>query len=79
MQSRLLPATVFSRFYAQVLFSHFDCNNNGTLQLDEATKADMRAFTAAQIRNTALPTILVTHDPRDAEAMDARRFHLPPS
>jgi len=47
--------------------------------LDEATKADMRAFTAAQIRNTALPTILVTHDPRDAEAMDARRFHLPPS
>ena len=46
--------------------------------LDEATKADMRAFTAAHIGETALPTILVTHDPRDAEAMGARCFHLPP-
>ena len=35
----MLKIKLFNRFYAEVLFKHFDANNNGTLQLDEATKA----------------------------------------
>ncbi|MGB1161116.1 MAG: ATP-binding cassette domain-containing protein [Alphaproteobacteria bacterium] len=45
--------------------------------LDEATKDDMRAFTAAQIAAHSLPTVLVTHDPRDAAALSARVLTLP--
>ena len=44
--------------------------------LDEETRADMRAFTLAQIKAHGLPTLLVTHDPRDAEALSARTLHL---
>ena len=29
----------FNRFYAEILFRHFDENNNGTLQLEEAQEA----------------------------------------
>ena len=29
----------FNRFYAEILFRHFDANNNGTLQLEEAQAA----------------------------------------
>jgi len=29
----------FNRFYAEILFRHFDANNNGTLQLEEAQEA----------------------------------------
>ena len=45
--------------------------------LDEATKDDMRAFTAAQIAAHSLPTVLVTHDPRDAASLSARVLTLP--
>ena len=34
-----LKPKVFSRFYAEVLFRHFDANNDGKLQLDEVTAA----------------------------------------
>lgn len=44
--------------------------------LDEATKDDVRAFTAAQIERYGLPTLLVTHDPRDAESLGADVLHL---
>ena len=45
--------------------------------LDEATKDEMRAFTAAQIEAHELPTVLVTHNPRDAAALGARTLSLP--
>lgn len=45
--------------------------------LDEATKDDVRAFTAAQISAHKLPTVLVTHDPRDADSLSARTLTLP--
>ena len=45
--------------------------------LDEATKDDVRAFTAGQIAACKLPTILVTHDPRDADSLSARTLTLP--
>jgi putative thiamine transport system ATP-binding protein len=44
--------------------------------LDEATKDDMRSFTAAQIKRHALPTLLVTHDPRDADCLSADTLHI---
>ena len=44
--------------------------------LDEATKDDMRSFTAAQIKRHALPTLLVTHDPRDADCLGADTLHI---
>ena len=34
-----LSASIFSRFYAQILFIHFDTNQDGVLQLDEAQEA----------------------------------------
>lgn len=36
---RYLETRVFSRFYAEVLFQHFDRNANGTLQLAEVQEA----------------------------------------
>ena len=36
---RALKVNVFSRFYAEILFQHFDADNNGTLQIAEVEKA----------------------------------------
>lgn len=36
---RLLSSKVFSRFFAEILFVHFDKNENGTLQLAEVQEA----------------------------------------
>jgi len=36
---RGLKINVFNRFYAEILFKHFDADNNGTLQLGEAQEA----------------------------------------
>ena len=36
---KVLKIGVFSRFYAQVLFKHFDANNNGSLDRTEAQAA----------------------------------------
>ena len=35
---KALKINVFNRFYAEVLFKHFDTDNNGTLQAEEATQ-----------------------------------------
>lgn len=37
-------------------------------RLDADLRADMRAFTFARIRRRAIPALMVTHDPSDAEA-----------
>lgn len=37
-------------------------------KLDAALRDDLRAFTFAHIRTRAIPALLVTHDPADAEA-----------
>jgi len=37
--THVLSITSFSRFYAEVLFTHFDVNGNGTLQLAEVQEA----------------------------------------
>lgn len=37
-------------------------------KLDAALRAEMRAFTFEHIRDRAIPALLVTHDPADAEA-----------
>ena len=44
--------------------------------LDEELRQDMRGFTQALIRERQLPTVLVTHDERDAEALSARTLKL---
>jgi hypothetical protein len=36
---KALRINVFSRFYAEILFRHFDTNNSGTLQADQAQRA----------------------------------------
>ena len=36
---RALKINVFSRFYAEILFKHFDASNNGALELAEAEAA----------------------------------------
>ena len=36
---KALKINVFSRFYAEILFKHFDASNTGTLQLAEAETA----------------------------------------
>ena len=36
---RFLKPGSFNRFYAEILFRHFDANNNGTLDLEEAQAA----------------------------------------
>ena len=38
-RGKVLKIGIFSRFYAEVLFSHFDTSNNGSLQMDEAQRA----------------------------------------
>ena len=37
-------------------------------KLDSALRAEMRDFTFAHIRNCAIPALMVTHDPDDAQA-----------
>jgi ABC-type uncharacterized transport system, ATPase component len=37
-------------------------------KLDAALRDDLRVFTFAHVRNKAIPALLVTHDPADAEA-----------
>ena len=37
-------------------------------KLDASLRAEMRAFTFAHIRDRAIPALMVTHDPQDAEA-----------
>eukprot|EP00316_Scyphosphaera_apsteinii_P022610 CAMPEP_0119308312 /NCGR_PEP_ID=MMETSP1333-20130426/9977_1 /TAXON_ID=418940 /ORGANISM="Scyphosphaera apsteinii, Strain RCC1455" /LENGTH=166 /DNA_ID=CAMNT_0007312055 /DNA_START=26 /DNA_END=526 /DNA_ORIENTATION=+ len=37
--TKVLSAKVFSRFYCEVLFAHYDVDNSGTLQLAEVQKA----------------------------------------
>ena len=39
-------------------------------KLDAALRAEMRAFTFEHIRRRAIPALMVTHDPADAEAAD---------
>jgi len=39
LDKKVLKIGVFSRFYAELLFKHFDANDNGSLQRDEAERA----------------------------------------
>ncbi len=45
-------------------------------KLDRALKAEIRAFVFAHARARRLPTLLVTHDPDDAEAAGGRVIEL---
>lgn len=45
-------------------------------KLDTGLRAEMRGFTAALVRDRAIPALIVTHDPSDAEAAGGAVVHL---
>jgi putative thiamine transport system ATP-binding protein len=46
-------------------------------KLDASLRASFRSFVFAEARRHNLPTIMVTHDPADAEAAGGQRVELP--
>ncbi len=48
-------------------------------KLDAGLREEMRAFTFAHIRDRAIPALMVTHDPQDAEAAQGPIVQLGPS
>ena len=62
----------FSRFYAELLFKHFDADNNGTLQREEA-QAALR-FLTKQPSGGAAPEVVLA---LPASAEEGGKIHLP--
>ncbi|QPM92470.1 ATP-binding cassette domain-containing protein [Pseudooceanicola algae] len=48
-------------------------------KLDAALRAEMRAFTFDHLRDRAIPALMVTHDPQDAEAAGGPVIHMGPA
>ncbi|MCV2402948.1 ATP-binding cassette domain-containing protein [Marinomonas sp. C2222] len=47
-------------------------------KLDPALRRDVRAFVLTEIRQANIPALLVTHDEKDAEAMEGNSLYLSP-
>lgn len=71
--AKSLKANVFSRFYCEVLFRHFDKNNDNFLQLAEVEAA--LAFLSKTMQNDANAKLVVAYPPEFTTA--SGEVHLP--
>ena len=72
--SKSLSIKVFSRFYAEVLFRHFDRNNDGKLQLAEMEEA-LAFLVKADDKDGTKPPIVVAYPPQFTD--ETGEVHLP--
>jgi len=70
---KVVTTSKFSRFYAEVLFKHFDKDNNGTLELGEVERALKHIVKPNAAGERVAPTIAFPPQYYD----DAGEIHLP--